>query len=82
MGPMEEKRVARRNRVLKAGTIEFGGGGIDCTVRNLSEAGAALEVVTALFIPDRFTLFVPTEHLKRPCHIVWRKEKRIGIAFD
>ena len=32
--------------------------------------------------PDRFTLFVPSEHLKRPCHIVWRKEKRIGVAFD
>jgi len=38
--------------------------------------------VTPLFIPDRFTLFVPTEHLKRPCQIVWRKEKRIGVTFD
>ena len=71
-----------RRRVLKSGTIEFGGGGIDCTVRNLSETGAALEVVTPLFIPDRFTLFVPSEQLKRPCHIVWRKERRIGVAFD
>jgi hypothetical protein len=51
-------------------------------VRNLSEAGAALDVVTPLFIPERFTLVVPSEPLKRPCHIVWRKDKRIGIAFD
>jgi hypothetical protein len=79
---MEEKRIAPRQRVLKAGTIEFGGGPIDCTVRNISETGAALEVVTPLFIPDRFTLFVPTEQLKRPCHIVWRREKRIGVRFD
>jgi PilZ domain len=79
---MNEHRVAPRRRMLKAGTIEFGGGGIDCTVRNLSETGAALEVVTPLFIPDRFTLFVPSDQFKRPCHIVWRKEKRIGIAFD
>jgi hypothetical protein len=79
---MNEHRAATRHRVLKAGTISFGGGAIDCTVRNLSETGAALEVITPLFIPDRFTLVIQTEQLKRPCHIVWRKEKRIGIAFD
>jgi hypothetical protein len=79
---MEDKRIARRNRVLKAGTIEFGGGAIDCTVRNMSETGAALEVATPLFIPDRFTFFVPSDQFKRACHIVWRKEKRIGITFD
>ena len=79
---MVKKRAANRKRVLKAGSIEFGGGAIDCTVRNISETGAALEVVTPLFIPDRFTLFVQTDHVRRPCHIVWRKEKRIGVAFD
>ena len=79
---MNEHRIAPRRRMLKAGTIEFGGGGIDCTVRNISETGAALEVVTLLFIPDRFTLFVPSDQIKRACHIVWRREKRIGIAFD
>jgi hypothetical protein len=79
---MSETRIAPRKRVFKAGTIEFGGGAIDCTVKNLSETGAALEVVTPLFIPDRFTLFVPSAQSKRPCHIVWRKERRIGIAFD
>ena len=75
-------RIAPRRRVLKAGSIAFGGGAIDCIVRSLSETGAALEVVSPLYIPDRFTLIVQTEQLKRPCHIVWRKEKRIGIAFD
>ena len=79
---MDEHRVAARHRVLKAGTISFGGDGIDCTVRNLSETGAALEVVTPLFIPDRFTLTIPTDQLRRPCHIVWRKEIRMGVAFD
>jgi hypothetical protein len=79
---MNEHRAAPRHRILKAGTISFGGGAIECTVRNLSETGAALEVVTPLFIPDRFTLIVQTEQLKRPCRIVWRKEKRMGVAFD
>ncbi len=79
---MGEHRVVPRRRVLKAGTISFGGGGIDCTVRNVSANGAALEVVTPLFIPDRFTLVIQSDQLKRSCHIVWRSERRIGVAFD
>ena len=52
--PMNEHRAAPRHRILKAGTISFGGGTIDCTVRNLSETGAALGVVTPLFISGSF----------------------------
>ena len=80
---MDEHRIARMPWVLKAATISFGGGAIDCTIRNLSETGAALEVVSPLYFPDRFTLVeISKLHVKRPCHIVWRKEKRIGVAFD
>jgi hypothetical protein len=79
---MNAQRITPRRRILKTGSIESGGGVIDCIVRNLSETGAALEVVSPLFIPDRFTLIVPTDQLKRRCHIVWRKQKRIGVAFD
>jgi hypothetical protein len=79
---MSSPRTAPRRRVLKAGSIQFGGGSIDCTVRNVSETGAALEVVTPLFIPDRFTLAVQVDQLKRPCRIVWRKQRRIGVTFE
>jgi hypothetical protein len=77
----DEHRVSPRHRVLKAGTIEFGGGAIDCTVRNLSASGAALEVVSPLGIPARFDLVIIAEQLHRPCRVVWRKEKRIGVSF-
>ena len=78
----DEHRVAPRRRVLKAGIINFGGGSINCTVRNISDTGAALEVLNPLYIPDRFKLIVQTDNLNRPCHIVWRKERRIGVTFD
>ena len=43
----DEHRIAPRRRLLKAGRISFGGGAaIDCTIRNLSETGAALEVTS------------------------------------
>ncbi len=78
--PMDEHRIAARHRVLKAGTIEFGGGAIDCTVRNISATGAALDVTSPLGIPAQFTLVTEGNHL--PCRVVWRKEKRIGVTFD
>jgi hypothetical protein len=80
---MSESRAAHRHRVLKAGAIEFSGGGaISCAVKNLSASGAALEVVSALDIPDRLILCIPAERFKRHCHVVWRNEKRIGVAFE
>jgi hypothetical protein len=79
---MDEHRTAVRKRILKAGTIEFSGEVIPCTVRNISDSGAALEVTTVLWFPDRFTLGIESEGFSKPCHIVWRKEKRIGVAFE
>jgi len=76
----DENRIAARHRVLKGATIEFGGGAIDCTIRNLSGAGAALDVTSPVGIPAEFTLVA--EGIRRPCKVVWRKEKRIGVTFD
>ena len=78
---MDERRDKARHRVLKAGTIEFGGGAIDCTVRNLSDTGAALDVTSPIGIPDHFTLLVQADAKHLSCTVVWRKEKRIGVRF-
>ncbi len=52
---MDEHRIAQRHRVLKGGTIAFNGAaGISCTVRNMSQTGAALEVISPLGIPGKF----------------------------
>ena len=77
-----ENRRAQRFRVFKGATIEFSGNSIPCTVRNLSENGAALDVVSPLGIPDHFELVIVAEHVRKPCRVIWRKEKRIGIAFE
>jgi PilZ domain len=79
---MDEKRTVERHRLLKAGTIEFGGGAITCMVRNMSNAGAALDVASPLGVPDHFTLVFDSDGLHMPCHVVWRRLKRIGVVFD
>jgi hypothetical protein len=48
---MQEHRAAQRRRILKAASISFGGGAIDCTIRNLSETGASLDVISPVGIP-------------------------------
>jgi len=78
---MYERRAQPRKRVFKAGTIEFDGVGVDCTIRNISATGAALEVVSPLTIPHEITLNIRTSEVRQHCYIVWRKEKRIGVAF-
>jgi hypothetical protein len=78
---MNERRAAKRQRVFKAGTIEFDGSGGDCTIRNISPDGAMLDVASPIGIPHEVTLNVASSHERQNCRIVWRKEKRIGVTF-
>jgi PilZ domain len=79
--PMSESRSTQRNRIFKGGAIEFDGAIIDCTIRNVSATGAALDVESPVGIPEQFTLFVNADQTQRRCRIVWRKDKRIGVRF-
>ncbi len=79
---MEERRKAQRHRVLKAGRIGFNrAAGIDCRVRNLSEAGACLEVASLIGIPEYFVLGIDSDRLRQACHVVWRNGSRLGVEF-
>ena len=81
-GHMDENRRASRRRVLKSATIEFDRGAHSCAVRNLSEAGATLDVPYALAIPHEFTLTLETDQVRRHCRVVWRKDQRLGVTFE
>jgi hypothetical protein len=77
-----EKRSARRRKVLKGATIAFGGSGVECTVRNLSSRGAALDVANSVGLPSSFVLVIEADQFIRRCRPVWRSDKRMGVAFD
>ena len=79
---MDERRKIQRLRALKGGTITFNrAAGIDCRVRNMSPAGACLEVASQLGIPDDFVLVVGYDKTNRPCHVIWRSDMRLGVEF-
>jgi hypothetical protein len=79
---MDERRQSPRRKVLKGAHIAFGGDDIACTVRNLSETGASLDVSNALGLPPSFMLMIERDGFTRRCHPVWCNDRRVGVAFD
>jgi hypothetical protein len=79
---MQERRKVARHRTLKSGLITFNrDGGIACSIRNLSPAGACLEVPSLIGIPEKFVLVIQSEQRRQPCHVIWRTATRMGVEF-
>ena len=79
---MIEKRAAPRQRVLKRGLIAFGGGGLECTVRNLSATGARVDLESPAGLPDQFLLVIEADQFMRRGRTVWFKDQKLGIEFQ
>jgi hypothetical protein len=78
---MNEKRSAHRRRLLKTGSIITSDKApkIQCTVRNASDAGAALQVSTSVGIPGFFDVIIGGT--RRRCRSLWRTDTKIGVFF-
>jgi hypothetical protein len=80
--PLEDRRTSVRRRVYKTGQISFRGlhAAIDCVIRDISDTGARLSVVSPLGIPEFFDL---TREGLPPCkcRVVWRKSALVGVEF-
>ena len=77
-----ERRAGPRKTVLMSGAIEFAGSTINCLISNISISGAAIEVTNPHDIPERFNLVFKADDAQIPCHVIWRQEERMGVAFD
>jgi hypothetical protein len=76
---VSERRLVQRHPVVTGATIESNTSIVACMVRNLSAAGAELSLSRQMQTPGHFTLVTEGSHL--PCQVIWRREKRIGLAF-
>lgn len=77
-----EKRLSPRRNVVLPAMVVFDGGRtkVRCTIRNISETGAKLEVASVANIPRTFDLVV--ENIPpQPCFVVWRSLKELGVQF-
>jgi hypothetical protein len=77
---VERRRPPARKRVLNSGKIFLGIHSIPCTIRDISETGASLQVQTTADIPAVF-VFVQGGHPARTCQTIWRDDTQIGVIF-
>jgi hypothetical protein len=79
-----ERRKVGRPRTFKLGRIVFNGSssGIDCVIRDLSEAGAQLGIPAYAHLPDRFRLHLLSDGATVPVRFAWRRGDRLGVSFD
>ena len=78
---MEEKRRHQRTEINEPAYVSAGGSVMRCTVRNISQEGAAIDVDNPAFVPARFRLVMASDSSARDCAVIWIREKRIGLAF-
>jgi hypothetical protein len=80
---MSDNRSYRRQRTLKGGRIVFNqrSSVFDCSIRNLSQTGACLNVPSTIGIPEFFELILEPESTGRSCQVMWRSDRRIGVRF-
>jgi len=76
-----DRRGAPRRKVLRgARTFWPNGDSSECTVCNLSETGAQLELNGPA--PNSFEFVIEGEEWRRKCTVVWRKGNRVGVKFQ
>lgn len=80
---MQEHRHHPRVRSFLRGEIVHSGGAIrvECTIRDLSEEGARLQIPRSVPLPDPFDLDVAQRHLHERCTIIWRHGDEVGVQF-
>ena len=78
---MQEKRKHLRIEIEEAAYVSSGGSVMSCVVRNISPAGAAIDVENPAFVPQRFRLVMAKDSTVRDCRVIWIQKNRIGLAF-
>ncbi len=80
---MVEARRAERVRSFLRARIIFNNHSttIDCVIKNISRAGAKIELGNSMSIPETFDLEVPQKGRSFRARLSWRNETSIGVEF-
>jgi hypothetical protein len=79
---VQERRKIVRSRVLKGAKIVLGNSSlIDCTVRNVTSAGARVQIANTVELPNGLGLTFDGGHSIRPCKVIWRSVTETGVEF-
>lgn len=78
-----EGRIAPRVRSFLRGECVSMNGAIrsECTVRDLSETGARIQISGGITLPEHFDLFIPQRNRREKAKLVWRHAEEAGLIF-
>ncbi|HWV54543.1 PilZ domain-containing protein [Pseudorhodoplanes sp.] len=77
-----ERRKTVREDAGKPGSVSFGVAAIvDCTVLNMSQAGACLEFDFRPVLPKGFSVVIKPQYIRRSCRVAWQSGPRVGVEF-
>jgi hypothetical protein len=80
---MQERRKSTRRRTFLGGVLAFQGryATLDCTIRNLSEAGARIAINGSAILPDEFDFTITRNDRAFRARVVWRNTEAAGLAL-
>ena len=83
--PADDKPVEPRRsiRVVLQARASYGDGAIStqCTVNELSDAGARLHIASSFSLPETFDLAIPQRGIARRVKLLWRRGDQAGVDF-
>ena len=79
-----QQRAAERFAAGLAGTIVFSARYVPlpCTVWDISETGARLQVENVNQVPSPFRLKIQQTDIAVECVVVWRGKSEVGVMFQ
>lgn len=79
---MTHTKRAPRLRTLIAARIRIDDRSAECTIRNISEKGAKIDLNAPMLVPDRFELDLPERGQTFWARLAWRKGQELGVAIS
>jgi hypothetical protein len=73
-----------RKRVLLRGCVVYSSGShyFNCSIKDISEAGARIAIAEDQLCPDRVHLINITQQIAYEGTVIWRKRREIAISFE
>jgi hypothetical protein len=80
---VDERRALQRTRVMRPAKIiaPLSSPVIHCTIQDITNAGACLQVASAAGLPETFDLTFEHGRTRRICRVVWRSPDKLGVRF-
>lgn len=78
----DKRRDLRTKSFLGGRIVRDDGLCVSCVIRNVSRAGAMLELPSATALPEEWCLIDMKNAKAHRVSITWRKDQRLGVRFQ